>query len=123
MIPLQPEHLYTLSEIIGFILAICGGIGILGTAVAHICKLFGWIRKPEEHQNEVLKDHEKRLVKIEEKLDRDYKHLQELDQTMKLMLEAQMALLDHAIDNNHINNVKDSKRNIDKYLRSKIGGD
>lgn len=121
----MPETVTMLSihDVISLFLAICGGIGVLGSALVYICKAIGWIRKPEEKQNEILGDHEKRIADLERKIDKDYHHLKEVDETVKLILEAQGALLDHALDGNHTSSVTKSRQDIDKYLRSKIGGD
>lgn len=121
----MPETVTMLSvhDIISLILAVCGGIAILGSAAVYIGKAIGWIRKPEEKQNETLEDHETRIRVLEDKLDKDYKHLKSVDKLMSLVLEAQGALLDHALDGNHTASVSKAKQDIDAHLRSKIGGD
>jgi hypothetical protein len=119
----EPVTMLSIQDVISLFLAICGGIGVLGSALVYICKAIGWIRKPEEKQNEVLGDHEKRIADLERKIDKDYRHLKDLDETMKLILEAQGALLDHALDGNHTSSIAKSKQDIDAHLRSKIGGD
>lgn len=112
----------SVQDVISLILGTCTGIAVLGGAIVYIGKGIGWIRKPEEKQNEMLKDHEERLKNLELKMDKDYRHLKDIDDTIALMLEAQAALLDHALDGNHTANVATAKEHIDAHLRSKIGG-
>ena len=109
----------TIQAIIQLFLAFCGGVSVLGAAAVYIAKAVGWIRKPEIKQNAVLDDHEKRIKRLEEKTDNDYENINKLQTEMKMMLKATLALMKHAIDGNHTDDLLKVKDDIEDYLLEK----
>lgn len=110
----------TIQAIIQLFLAFCGGVSVLGAAAVYIAKAVGWIRKPEMAQNKILEDHEKRIAELERKTDNDYLDIRKLQEEMAMMLRAVMALVTHSLDGNNTDELKDSKKEIDNYLRNMI---
>jgi hypothetical protein len=92
-------------EAIQTILAICGGISILGGAGAVIFKVV----KPAIIVG-------KRLSELEEKSKLDYKSLQDMAEANKAMCSALLAILDHQIYGNHIEELEKAKEKIREYL-------
>ena len=107
------------SDLISLFLAFCGGISIIGAAAAYVAKAVGWLKRPEEKQNEILQDHEKRIARLEEKTDNDYSDIRKLQQEMKMMLRAVVAIMKHEIDGNNTADLKKEQEAIDDYLFEK----
>ena len=105
-----------MDNIITQILAICGGIACIGGAVVDIAKLFGWLKKPNDKQDKLLKDHEELLKKHAELLEKDNKRLLDLEEQDRLVLQSLFALLSHGIDGNDVEAMKKCKDNIQDYL-------
>ena len=107
------------SDLISLFLAFCGGISIIGAAAAYVAKAVGWLKRPEEKQNEILQDHEKRIARLEEKTDNYYSDIRKLQQEMKMMLRAVVAIMKHEIDGNNTADLKKEQEAIDDYLFEK----
>lgn len=73
-------------------------------------------RKPNELQDQRIAEHEKRLEKIEARLDKDQNSIERLSQEVHLMLKADRALLEHGINGNNIEPMIKSQEEIDEYL-------
>lgn len=108
-----------IQDVISLFLTFCGGIGIIGAATVYIAKAVGWIRKPEIKQDAILQDHEKRITELEEKTDNDYTEIQKLQNEMKMMLKAVVAIMKHEIDGNHKEDLLAAQKDIEKYLLEK----
>ena len=109
----------SVTAIIQLFLAFCGGVSCLGAALAYIAKAIGWIKRPEVKQNAVLEDHEKRIKRLEEKTDNDYNDIRKLQQEMKMMLKAVVAIMKHEIDGNHTSDLQKVQKDIEDYLLEK----
>ena len=108
-----------IQDVISLFLTFCGGITIIGGAAVYLAKAVGWLKKPETKQNEVLDDHEKRIARLEEKTDNDYSDIRKLQQEMKMMLRAVVAIMKHEIDGNNTADLKKEQEAIDDYLFEK----
>lgn len=82
-------------QIIQTILSICGGISIIGGAGAIICKVLRPAFKIS-----------KRVKKLEEYNDLDYKRLKALEEMQKQQSKCLAAMLNHQITGNGIENMK-----------------
>ena len=111
--------MYSIADIVSLFLAFCGGISALGAASVYIAKAVGWIRKPEEHQNALLADHEKRITSLETKVNSDYSSIQKLQKEVKLMLKAVVAIMTHELDGNHTDDLQKALKDINNYLLEK----
>lgn len=107
------------TDVVTIILAICGGISVIGAAAVYIGKAVGWIRKPEHRQDEILKDHEQRITVLETKTDKDYVSITELQKEMSMILRAVVAIMKHEINGNDTADLKQAQREIEEYLISK----
>lgn len=108
-----------ISDFISLFLAFCGGISVLGAASVYVAKAIGWIRKPEMKQDEILADHEARIQSLEAKTDKDYSAIVKLQQEVKMMLKATLAIMQHSIDGNDIKGLQKAKQDIEEYLIDK----
>ena len=73
-------------------------------------------RKPNELQDERIAEHDRRLDRIEARLDKDKTSIERLSQEVHLMLKADRALLEHGINGNNIEPMIKSQEEIDEYL-------
>ena len=92
-----------------YVSLICVGITTLGGAGAIVISIIKWFRQPDKDRDEMLNEHEK-------KLDNDHKRLLELEESNKIMMQSMLALMSHAIDGNHIEDLKQARDDLQKYL-------
>lgn len=122
---------FTLGDLYGFILGVCGLIAAIAAAVAVVAKLIQKWRMPNKKQNERLEEHEKRLKEIETRLDEgnrqfkaDNERTSELEEdlraTTRMIIEALQALMAHALDGNNTDELSVVKKQIDNFLIKKI---
>ena len=107
------------EDIIRLFLAFCGGISILGAAAVYVAKAIGWIRRPEVKQNDILKDHEKRIASLESKVDSDYDNIKTLEKEIKMVLKATLAIIKHEVDGNETKQLQETRDYIENYLVDK----
>lgn len=95
---------------------ICAGIIVLGGAGGIVVGLYKWAKKPDQNRDEMLKGHE-------EKLEKDYKAIQELqkkqgetDEAMQILMKSMLALMSHAIDGNHTEQLAEARDDLHEYL-------
>lgn len=105
-----------LEELWNLIQIACAGIIALGGAGAIIVGLYKWAKKPDDDRDDRLKHHD-------EMLDSDNKRLKELEKEQAEMKEAQsvlmksiLALMSHAIDGNHLEELKIARDDMQNYL-------
>ena len=92
-----------------YVSLICVGITTLGGAGAIIISIIKWWQKPDKDRDEMINQHEK-------KLENDHKRLRELEESNKIMMQSMLALMSHAIDGNHIEDLKQARDDLQKYL-------
>lgn len=96
--------------------AICILIAVIGSAVVYLGKLVKAIKKPQE-------TNEARFKHIYERLDCDKEHLEKLDKvadentkTLRVMLKANLAMLDHMKTGNNTGGMKEISDEIQEHL-------
>jgi flagellar biosynthesis component FlhA len=109
----------TLAQLGVFFMGICGGIAAVGTALTWVLKALGFLRAPEKKQDELLKDHESRIKRLEEKANSDYENIQELQKEMKILLAATLATVKHQLDGNDVQSLQKARENLEEYLINK----
>lgn len=72
--------------------------------------------KPVKNYQVKQKEIDDRIKKIEEHQDNDNKKLKRLEDDTKQILLSVNALLNHSIDNNHNEQLKERKSELDAYL-------
>ena len=113
------QTMYSVQDIISIILAVCGGIGIIGAAIVWIAKAVGFFKRPELEQDAKISDHEKRIRELESKANRDYEQIQTMTEEMRILMMGTHALLRHAIDGNDTASLKQAEIDIIKFLNNK----
>ena len=95
----------SISEFVQIFLSICGGVSIVGGAVAVI---FKWIT-PVFRLN-------KRVETLEEHDRRDYESLRRIAERDSLILEVLSTMLDSQISGNNVEELKKTKQKLTNYL-------
>ena len=113
------QTMYSVQDIISIILAVCGGIGIIGAAIVWIAKAVGFFKRPEIEQDAKIADHENRIKELERKTSRDYEQIQTMTEEMRILMMGTHALLRHAIDGNDTQALKQAEIDIIKFLNNK----
>lgn len=103
------DDIFTTLQVL---LAVFGGITVIGSAISYIYKLFGPVRKTTERLN----NHDKML-----EMDcRRFEKLEDLSSTNlemnRLMIQTMLALLNHEINGNDIAKLQARKEELQDYL-------
>ncbi len=96
------------------LLVIAGVIITIGGAIAVIKK---WIKesKPSKHE-EVLKEHEEKLKKLNERVTVLESTKRNQDKFVEAICSSMLALLDHNINGNSIDKLKEAKEEMQEFL-------
>nr|DAZ40291.1 MAG TPA: Protein of unknown function (DUF2730) [Caudoviricetes sp.] len=100
----------------GYLLYLAGFVGAVGVAASWIQKIFAAARKPH-------KDLEERVDKLEEHnehqdgcLKRDNNRLATIESDIRLVLKANMQLIIHELDGNHVDKLAEVRDAIHDHL-------
>lgn len=86
------------------------------TIVTLIYTLVKFANKPNVSQNERLDDLEKWRRDTEQRLQSGSEHFHGIDESNRYTQEALLALLEHELDGNHTEKLKEAKDNLQSYL-------
>lgn len=110
----------TLGEIIalviGGILALSGAVSTVGGAVEKIAKAVKVAKAPEQQQNAEIADIKQRLKAVESKLENDKKQIADAKECNHVLTKGMLALLEHGINGNNIDQMRDAKNGVEAYL-------
>lgn len=109
----------TFVEVIGFILAVCGGIATIGTAANWIVKLVQVFKAPNAEQDRQLAELQEWRKGVDQKLDNDNRRLNRNADSERITQRALLALLAHGIDGNHQKQMEEAKEELQNHLISK----
>lgn len=109
----------SVNEIVQLFLAFCAGVSVVGGTLTYIARLLGWLKKPEETQNSRLSILESEVADLKKKTDSDWKAINELQESNKLLLSAMLATVKHELDGNDVHGLQDVQRSLEQYLINK----
>lgn len=111
------------QDIINLVLKICAAIAAVSVAINWIIQWVQRAKRPNDLQNALLSEHEKRIAqhddmlkKHEEYLTRDKKRFEEIERGNRVTQEAILALLSHALDGNNLSDLETSRDHLHDYL-------
>ena len=114
---------YTPGEIIAFlfafVLAAAGAVNTVGNALDKIAAAKRAAQAPNAEQDRRLHELEEWRTEVDRKLSSDKQQLDEIHDGMRVSHLAQLALLDHALNGNNIDQMQDAKDALQKYLANK----
>lgn len=101
---------------IGALLAVAAAVNTLGSAVEKISKARNAAKAPNEAQDARLAALEEWRKDVDRKLKSDRDALDEINKGLRASYQAQLALLDHGIDGNNIQQMQDAKAELQQHL-------
>lgn len=106
----------TSGEIVAAVLSIASAIVLLSNAAEKIAKAVQAAKKPNNIQNDRLNALEEWRKTVDRKLDSDKRHLDSIDAGNRVTQLALLALLDHGIDGNNIDQMQHAKEELQSHL-------
>lgn len=106
----------TVLVIIGAILALCGFITTVGSAVERIVKVFKAAKAPADNMADRITALETWQKTVNRKLENDQRHFESIDASNRVTQVALLALLDHGIDGNNIDQMQHAKDELQTHL-------
>ena len=111
---LSPGQIVTL--VVGGLLALAGAVVTVGNAVEKITKAVRAAKAPEQKQDDEIQDIKTRLDKVERKLENDKTQIEDTKAGNHVLTKGMLALLEHGINGNNIDQMKDAKKDVEAYL-------
>ena len=105
-----------MTEVWAIVLAVASAIVLLSNAVEKIVKAVKVAKAPETAQNKKIAELETRLIKVENEILREEKHLKDVRECNHVVTKGVLALLDHGINGNNIDQMKDARHDVEAYL-------
>lgn len=107
---------FTSAEIWAAILAVASAIVLLSNAAEKIAKAWRTAKAPNAKQDERLDKVEKHLEDVDQFLNQDKKRLDSIEKGNRATQRALLALLDHGIDGNNIEQMQHAKEMLQDHL-------
>lgn len=104
------------SDVTAAALAVASAIVLLSNAAEKIAKAWQAAKAPNVHQNERLDKLEAWKEEIDDKLNHDHERFESLDSGNRVTQRALLALLDHGIDGNNIEQMQHAKEELQNHL-------
>lgn len=104
------------AVVVGLLLGAAAAINQLGSAVEKIAKAVKTAKAPNEEQDKRLDELEKWRKHIDAALIRDLKRFESLDNGERVTQRALLALLDHGIDGNNVEQMQRAKEDLQNHL-------
>lgn len=108
-----------MEELWQIIQLIAAGIVLLGSAGGVVVTLYRYARKPNDSQNARLDKHDQLLDNDNQRLKALEAWRAEKNDSERLIMKALYAMMQHSIDGNHTQKIKDSMDELEEYLFKK----
>lgn len=108
-----------LEELWNIFQVACAGIITIGGAGTIIVGLYRYARKPNDSQNARLDKHDQLLDNDNQRLKALEAWRAEKNDSERLIMKALYAMMQHSIDGNHTQKIKDSMDELEEYLFKK----
>lgn len=105
-----------MTEIWAIVLAVASAIVLLANAVEKIAKAVKVAKAPEQRQNDEIIEIKSRLDKVEAKLDKDKLQIADAKECNHVLTKGMLALLEHGINGNNIDQMREAKNDVNAYL-------
>lgn len=104
------------GELWAMVLAAASAVVLLSNAAEKIGKAIQTAKAPNAKLDERMSDMEEWRKGVDAKLESDKKHLEAIDEGNRATQQALLALLDHGIDGNNIEQMQHAKEALQNYL-------
>lgn len=105
-----------MNELWTLLLAGASAIVLLANAAEKIARAVQAAKAPGEAQDKRLEELEKRMEAVEKKQITNASHLTAIDDSTRVTQLALLALLDHGIDGNNIDQMRHAKEELQTHL-------
>ena len=105
-----------MKEIWAIILAGASAIVLLSNAIEKIVRAVQAAKAPGVEQDKRIEELEKRMTSVEKKQEKNINHLTAIDDSNRVTQVALLALLDHGIDGNNIDQMRHAKEELQTHL-------
>ena len=105
-----------MEKLWAFLLAGASAFVLLANAVEKIVRAVQAAKAPGEEQDKRLEDLEKRMESVEKNQATNANHLIAIDDSNRVTQLALLALLDHGIDGNNIDQMRHAKEELQTHL-------
>ena len=106
----------TAETIWTILLSVASAVVLLSNAIEKIVKAYKTAKAPNVKQDERLSELEKWKEKVDRILSNDDDRLKDIEKGERATQRALLALLDHGIDGNNIQQMQDAKTVLQKHL-------
>lgn len=103
-------------ELWAALLGAASALVLLSNAAEKIVKAYKAAKAPNELQNERLDNLETWREKVDLKLDKDNERLGTIEEGNRATQRAILALLDHGIDGNNVEQMQEAKKSLQNHL-------
>ena len=104
------EKIWTIIQLIANSIIMLGGAGAI------IASIIRWMRKPDTDRDDKLKRHDEMFDNDNKRLNELEKRQAETEEAMQIMMQSMLALMTHAIDGNHVEELKKARDDMQAYL-------
>ena len=111
--------IFTPAEIMAAVLAVASAIVLLSNAAEKIGKAVQAAKAPNTRQDERISSLEDWRKGVDEKLDSDNRRIKSIEEGNRATQRALLALLDHGIDGNNIQQMQKAKEELQDHLISR----
>lgn len=105
-----------MTDLWAIVLSVASAIVLLSNAAEKIVIAVKAAKAPETAQNKKISDMEERLKKVETQLGQDKKQIEDSKNCNHVLTKGMLALLDHGINGNNIDQMKDARYDVETYL-------
>ena len=92
------------------------GVIAIGGAGAIFVGLYRWAKKPDLNRDEKIKEHEDKLVNDFQRINELEKKQEKMDADLTIIMQSLTAIMTHAIDGNHTEELKKKRDAMMDYL-------
>lgn len=98
------------------ILAVASAVVLLSNAAEKLIRGWKAAKAPNEELKQRMDDFQSWREEVDRKLASDLSHLDEIDKGNRATQQAILALLDHGIDGNNVEQMQHAKEELQRYL-------
>lgn len=107
---------FTFAQAVESFLWLCAALVAVSGAVAVIVRVVTAAKRPQEEQDERIESLEERVARHDALLNNDKSRLEVIEESNRVTQKALLALLDHSIDGNNTEQMKQAKEDLQRHL-------
>ena len=108
---------------VDILLKVCTSIAAVGLALTYMYRTYKFVKQPADRVTEKIEKHDKLFANDKARLDNLEHMMVDMRRCMVLLLESEVAVLEHLEDGNHTKALQEKKKNIADYLYGHVGGE